>query len=107
MSAETVVRSQTERAASGSPFVPGVGQPEPCTIVIFGATGDLAARKLLPALFGLCRGQYLPEQCIIIGVGRREKTDQAFREEVQAALERFRPDAKEAGSAQALLSRIY
>ncbi len=107
MSAETVVRSQMERASNGSPFIPGVAQPEPCTIVIFGATGDLAARKLLPALYGLNRGQFLPEQFIIIGVGRKEKTDQAFRTEVQVALLKFRSDLKDAAAAQDLLGHIY
>ena len=80
-----------------SPFIPGVAKPDPCTIVIFGATGDLAARKLLPALYGLWRGQYLPEQFAIVGVGRRDKTDSAFREEVQTAIEKFRQDAPAGG----------
>ena len=107
MSAETVVRSEVERAPSVSPFMPGVAKPEPCTIVIFGATGDLAARKLLPALYGLWRGQYLPTEFAIVGVGRREKTDAAFRDEVQTAIKTFRSDAPQADGWQAILSRVY
>ena len=52
---------------------------EPTTIVIFGGTGDLAQRKLLPALFQLaCKGR-LPETIRIVGVGRREHSDDSFR----------------------------
>lgn len=107
MPAETVVRPATDRAPSQSPFIPGVAKPDPCTIVIFGATGDLAARKLLPALYGLWRGQFLPEQFAIVGVGRREKTDSAFREEVKTAIQTFRPDAPEPDGWHDFLSRVY
>src|SRR5258708_11340962 len=107
MSAETVIRSEAERAPSVSPFMPGLGKPDPSTIVIFGATGDLAARKLLPALYGLWRGQFLPGQSAIVGVGRREKTDAAFREEVKTAIQSFRSDAPQADGWQGFLSRVY
>jgi glucose-6-phosphate 1-dehydrogenase len=46
-------------------------------------TGDLAGRKLLPALVNLWQGQYLPYDFAIVGVGRRDKTDNTFRAEVQ------------------------
>ena len=107
MSAETVVRPEAERAPSQSQFMPGVAKPDPCTIVIFGATGDLAARKLLPALYGLWRGQFLPEQFAIVGVGRRDKTDSAFRDEVQTAIQTFRQDAPPADGWQGFLSRVF
>ena len=55
---------------------------EPCSIVIFGASGDLTARKLIPALYHLfCEGQ-LPAPFRIIGFARREKSDDAFRQEL-------------------------
>ena len=63
------------------------------TVVIFGATGDLAARKLLPALYGLWHDRLLPERFAIIGVARREKDDAAFREDMRQAVARFREDA--------------
>src|SRR5258708_33363783 len=69
-----------------SPFVPGVQPPEPFTLVIFGATGDLAARKLFPALHGLWRGRFLPRDFAVVGVGRRDKNDEAFRQDVRRAL---------------------
>lgn len=70
---------------------------QPAIMVIFGATGDLTARKLMPALFALDQGGYLPADMAIVGVGRRDKTDEQFRDDVGQALGKFRPDAK-AGS---------
>src|SRR5271170_8316136 len=46
---------------------------EPCILVIFGATGDLTARKLLPAIYNLAREGQLPTQFACIGFARREK----------------------------------
>src|SRR6266567_9589395 len=62
---------------------------EPCTIVIFGASGDLTARKLIPAFYHLFREKQLPTPFRIIGFARREKTDEAWRQELRAALEQF------------------
>lgn len=56
------------------------------TLMIFGASGDLTSRKLMPALYSLCRGGYLPEKMPIIGVARREKTHDEFRDEMKQAL---------------------
>lgn len=53
------------------------------SVLIFGASGDLTARKLMPALFLLARKQYLPDQIPIIGVARREKTSEEFRAELR------------------------
>jgi glucose-6-phosphate 1-dehydrogenase len=66
---------------------------EPFTLVIFGATGDLAHRKLLPALYGLWHGGFLPDQFAVVGVGRRDKNDEVFRAEAQTAVAKFRKDA--------------
>ena len=62
---------------------------EPCSIVIFGASGDLTARKLIPALYHLFGAQQLPNPVRIIGFARREKTDAEWREELKAALHQF------------------
>jgi glucose-6-phosphate 1-dehydrogenase len=59
---------------------------EPCTIVIFGASGDLTARKLIPALYHLRREQQLPQPCCIMGVARREKSTDSWREELRESL---------------------
>src|SRR5262245_39841507 len=76
-----------------SPFVPHGRMPDPFTLVMFGATGDLAARKLFPAVFALARGQFLPAHFIVVGVGRRGKDDAAFREDVRRALVTAHGDA--------------
>ena len=62
---------------------------EPCSIVIFGASGDLTARKLIPALYHLFVEKRLPSPFRIIGFARREKTDAGWRDELKAALQQF------------------
>ena len=54
-------------------------RPEACTVVIFGATGDLAHRKLIPALYNLQVEGALPAGVKIIGFARRTKSDEEFR----------------------------
>jgi glucose-6-phosphate 1-dehydrogenase len=61
----------------------------PTTLVIFGATGDLARRKLLPALYNLAHEGALPEHFHLIGVARREKEDADYRSECEQAIRRF------------------
>ena len=55
-------------------------RPEACTVVIFGATGDLTHRKLVPALYNLAVDGELPPSVKIIGFARRDKSDEIFRE---------------------------
>jgi glucose-6-phosphate 1-dehydrogenase len=59
------------------------------TIVIVGATGDLAGRKLIPAVYNLWDAGLLPKRLAVVGVARREKTDAQFREEMCDALKKF------------------
>lgn len=56
--------------------------PEPCILVIFGATGDLTGRKLLPALYNLAREGQLPSHFVCVGFARRDKSNEQFREEM-------------------------
>lgn len=60
--------------------------PDPCVVVIFGATGDLTARRLLPALYNLAREGLLPPHFACVGFARREKSDEQFREEMLNAV---------------------
>jgi glucose-6-phosphate 1-dehydrogenase len=84
---------ETALMTIGAPSsVSSVSLPAPFTLVIFGATGDLTARKLLPALFSLFHRQYLPAHFAIVGVGRRPKTDEQFREDAQKAITAFGED---------------
>jgi glucose-6-phosphate 1-dehydrogenase len=61
----------------------------PCSIVIFGASGDLTARKLIPALYHLCKDKQMPASYQIVGLARREKTDTSWRVELRSALDEF------------------
>jgi glucose-6-phosphate 1-dehydrogenase len=63
--------------------------PQPCTVVIFGATGDLTHRKLIPALYNLAADGELPPAVSVIGFARREKTDDGFRSEMEEATRKF------------------
>ena len=64
-------------------------QVEPVTLVIFGASGDLTRRKLIPALYHLYLEGQLPEPFRIIGFSRREKTDEIWRQELWQSLQKF------------------
>ncbi len=63
--------------------------PDPGIFVLFGATGDLAHRKVVPALFQLWRTHLLPHEFTIVAVGRRPYTDAAFRDELKGALDKY------------------
>ena len=63
--------------------------PPPTTLVIFGATGDLARRKLLPALYNLAHDGALPERFHLIGVARKEKAHEDYRAECEEAIRRY------------------
>ncbi len=63
--------------------------PDPSIFVLFGATGDLAHRKVIPAVFQLWRTHLLPHEFTIVCVGRRPYTDEAFRDELKASLDKF------------------
>ena len=57
--------------------------------MIFGATGDLTHRKLIPALYNLAADGDLPPGMAVIGFARRFKTDESFREEMEEAVRKF------------------
>src|SRR3972149_301758 len=59
--------------------------PEPSTLVIFGATGDLTQRKLIPALYNLALEGLLPGGFSVVGFARRSKTNELFRSEMKSA----------------------
>ena len=64
-------------------------QLDPCTIVIFGASGDLTARKLIPALYHLFKEKQMPSAFRVVGFARREKNDASWRQELRTALDQF------------------
>lgn len=62
---------------------------ESCILVIFGATGDLTARKLIPALYNLARDGQLPTHFACVGFARRDKTNEEFRNEMLEAVTQY------------------
>ena len=60
---------------------------EPFAFVIFGASGDLSRRKLIPALYHLANLGYLPQKYAVVGTARTSMTDGAFREVVVGAIQ--------------------
>jgi glucose-6-phosphate 1-dehydrogenase len=74
--------------------ITGRSAPEPCALVIFGATGDLTHRKLVPAIYNLAHEGQLPASFAVIGFARRPKTHEQFRAELREAVtehSRFQP----------------
>ncbi|HEX8310381.1 MAG TPA: glucose-6-phosphate dehydrogenase [Chthoniobacteraceae bacterium] len=63
--------------------------PQPCTVVIFGASGDLTFRKLIPALYNIAADGDLPAALSVVGFARREKTDESFRTELEEAARKY------------------
>src|SRR6201984_1902085 len=63
--------------------------PQPCAIVIFGATGDLTHRKLIPALYNLAADGELPPAVTVVGFARRPKSDDEFRVELAETTKQF------------------
>jgi glucose-6-phosphate 1-dehydrogenase len=63
--------------------------PEPCLMVIFGASGDLTKRKLIPAIFDLAREGLLPAGFAIVGAARTEMSDAGFRSYLHEAMKEF------------------
>ncbi len=60
-----------------------------CTMVIFGGTGDLTHRKLLPAIYNLEYEGSLPENFAVVAIGRREKTTEEYRKEIYDSIKKF------------------
>src|SRR5882762_5365954 len=87
------VRAMPEMETLADPSAPrpveSRKRAEPCSIVIFGASGDLTVRKLIPALYHLFKEKQMPSAFRVIGFARREKTDDSWRQELRIALDQF------------------
>lgn len=64
-------------------------KPHACVVTIFGASGDLTKRKLIPALYNLALEQRLPERFAVVGYARSDMTHEAFREKMREAVSQF------------------
>ncbi len=80
-----------QRTSEENPLVEGLERlpVHPTALVIFGATGDLAHRKLLPALYNLAHEGSLPERFELVGVSRSDHPDENFQQMARESIERF------------------
>src|SRR5438445_11945813 len=76
---DTAATAGVKRTTSSQDSTATVRPAGPCAVVIFGASGDLTQRKLLPALVNLARDNLLPRDFAVIGLARRPMSDQDFR----------------------------
>jgi glucose-6-phosphate 1-dehydrogenase len=80
--------------------------PDPCVLVIFGASGDLTRRKLVPAIWHLNQQRRLPPSFALVGVARREWDDALFRQQMKEGLEEF-VGQFDAQQLDAFLAKLY
>ena len=83
MAASEIIQAKAAEKVSAS-----VQMAEPFALIIFGATGALTHSKLIPALFSLWHGNFFGAPFVIVGVGRRDKNDKLFRDELRDAAEK-------------------
>jgi glucose-6-phosphate 1-dehydrogenase len=85
----------TETQVAENPLLEGLGPrrtPEPCVLVIFGASGDLTHRKIFPALYSLAYRRLLPEKFAVVGASRSDWSDDEFRDQMEHAVREFGRD---------------
>src|SRR4051812_19519476 len=79
----------------------------PCALVIFGASGDLTKRLLIPALYHLKRSHLLPEDFALVGVSRGELSDEEFRVSIGTSLHELSGETIDVGDWSRLASRMH
>ena len=72
-------------------------RPEPCGLIIFGASGDLTHRKLIPALFSLYKRELMPSDFFILGCARTPMTDEEFQRKVRDSIASHSSDSDASG----------
>ncbi len=85
-----------------------VGQPtDPCVMVIYGASGDLTKRKLIPALINLASEKLLPKEFAVVGVARRGMSNEDFREKISQDIKEFATGPVDPDISKGLVRRLY
>src|SRR5215468_3223521 len=79
---------------------------DPCVVVIFGASGDLTRRKLIPAVLNLQNAGFLPRNVAVVGVARSPMSNEQFRQEVEPE-DKVLSTEPMRGAWKALSERIY
>jgi glucose-6-phosphate 1-dehydrogenase len=88
---QTAPSTPTQKEMQDNPLREGLRldrTPPPCALVIFGASGDLTQRKLVPALYALAAGGMLPPGFTVVGAARTEMSDDAFRAHLREGIEK-------------------
>ena len=81
-------------------------KPDPCSIIIFGVTGDLAHRLVIPALYNLTTGKLLPENFCIVGIARKGMSSDELRDSLMKGLHQFTTRKIDETLAKQLLSCV-
>ncbi len=99
---------ESESEVAENPLTAGLERlpVAPTSLVIFGATGDLARRKLLPALYNLAHDGALPERFHLVGVSRKEKAHEDYRAECEEAIESYSRRKPDKDVLAALLANV-
>src|SRR5260221_12618338 len=84
-----------------------VSPGDPCVMVLFGASGDLAKRKLMPALYNLARDHFLAQEFAVVGIARRKWTHETFREKMTQDMEQFATGSRDSALWRWLTERLY
>jgi glucose-6-phosphate 1-dehydrogenase len=87
--------TETTERQRDNPLLEGLSfrrTPDPCALVIFGASGDLTHKKLMPALYSLAFRRLLPPRFAVIGVARTEGDDDSWREDMKQAVQQHARD---------------
>src|SRR5262245_22694521 len=79
----------------------------PHTVIIFGASGDLTSRKLIPALYSLFCKNRLPKATRIVGIARTKFTDEAWREELTTTTQKFAGKEFDTAKWQAFSANVF
>ena len=97
-----------EETTQSNPLTEGLERLpiRPTTMTIFGATGDLARRKLLPALYNLAHEGQLPERFNLIGVSRSDMPDEDYQQQAREAIEQFSRRETDAKVLDGLLANV-
>jgi glucose-6-phosphate 1-dehydrogenase len=85
-----------------------IGRPgDPCTMMIFGAAGDLTRRKLIPALYNLAKNQLLSREFAVVGVARSQISTDDFRKKISDEIKQFATDTVEPDIWEWFIRRLY
>ena len=105
---EKLVQAETRIEEDFSEEIcPAIDVPDPCALVIFGASGDLTSRKLIPSLYYLSQNGLIPRRFFILGTSRSKMSHESFRESLAPLARQAHPEAFDAASWENFSKNIY